>query len=157
MLPCPPASHTTLNMFKKSGWSTSEPYRSISLSLTGSNGTRPCGSGLHQPARVDMISRIPVFIAASFLLFSATLIVKAALGSSSSIFQDRVSHSRPLVHCRAHTWSCSWTFCREQQPLSSKSKAALHSHLPRSSPPPRVAGHSQPHLHPKMFRRQEFK
>eukprot|EP00959_Pyramimonas_sp_CCMP1952_P364460 7632099-Pyramimonas_sp.AAC.1 len=41
MLPCPPASQTTLNRPRKSRWSTSAPYKSTSLSLTGSNGTHP--------------------------------------------------------------------------------------------------------------------
>eukprot|EP00959_Pyramimonas_sp_CCMP1952_P386338 8096708-Pyramimonas_sp.AAC.1 len=63
-----------------------------------------------------MISKTPVFIAISLLLFHATLTVRDASGSSSSICQERISHSRPPAHCRARSGSNPLSFSSEWHP-----------------------------------------
>ena len=56
----------------------------MSLSRTGSKFTAPSGSGLQSFTKVGMVSWCPVFIAASFFLCKAMLMIRAAAGSSSS-------------------------------------------------------------------------
>ena len=65
----------------------------------------PRGSGLQRPTKVVMISRWLVFIEASFDLFNAMLISRAASGSSRSIFHDKISHTKPAWHDCAHSGS----------------------------------------------------